>query len=107
MTYKWLGKKLHSSIRQNPKIKLGDIQDKAHESWNIGITRSKAYRARKEAMDLVDGTHREQYRRLKDYCHELLRSNPGSTVKLLVDRYEEHFGEEEIIEIWKVSITRI
>lgn len=33
---------------------------------------------------MVDGSFREQYIRLYDYCHELLRSNPNSTVKLEV-----------------------
>jgi hypothetical protein len=41
---------------------------------------SKAYRARSKAIDLVDGSFREQYTRIYDYAHELLRSNKKSTV---------------------------
>ncbi|XP_073219727.1 uncharacterized protein [Cicer arietinum] len=43
----------------------------------------KAFGARRVAIDMVDGSFIEQYLRLYDYCHELLRSNPNSTVKVL------------------------
>lgn len=51
----WLGSKLYKTIRGNPKIKLVDIVDKAHEKWNTGINKKKTFKARKRAFDLVDG----------------------------------------------------
>lgn len=33
-------------------------------------------------LDIVNGSLREQYTRIHDYGHELLRENPGSTVKI-------------------------
>ncbi|XP_014496774.1 uncharacterized protein LOC106758355 [Vigna radiata var. radiata] len=40
------------------------------------------------------GDFKEQYRRIHDYAHELLRSNPGSTVKVEVDSVNgEYKGE--------------
>jgi len=59
----------------------------------------KAYRARKAAMDLVDGSFQEQFRRLYDYGHELIRSNPHSPVQIKVqptEQSEEGNGEEFI-----------
>lgn len=35
----WLGKKLYSTIRENPKIKLIDIVDKTRELIDIGLGR--------------------------------------------------------------------
>ncbi|GAU29374.1 hypothetical protein TSUD_31810 [Trifolium subterraneum] len=85
----WLGKKLVSSVRENPNIKLTDICTKAHEKWRAGVSRLKAYRARKSAIDLVDGSFKEQYKRLYDYGHEIIRSNPNSTLQIQVQPTEQ------------------
>ncbi|RYR01729.1 hypothetical protein Ahy_B06g080592 [Arachis hypogaea] len=45
-----------------------------------------AARSRQAALDEIQGTYRTQYKRIADYCSELLRSNPGSIVKLKVQR---------------------
>jgi hypothetical protein len=69
-------------VRENPNIRVQDIQDKAQKKWNITIHRCLAGRARQKARDILDGSFREQYTRLYDYCHELLKRNPGSTIKI-------------------------
>ncbi|XP_072076693.1 uncharacterized protein [Arachis hypogaea] len=66
---------------------------KAYSKWNVELTKSKAARVKQFALDELQGTYIEQYRRLDDYCHELLRSNPGSTVKLQVERPPEFASE--------------
>jgi len=35
--------------------------------------------------NIVDGSFKEQYKRIYDYAHELLRCNPGSTIKIKVE----------------------
>ncbi|XP_012574218.1 uncharacterized protein [Cicer arietinum] len=84
MRSSWLGKRLYSTVKENPNIKITDVSNKVHQKWNVGVSKMKAFRARRVAIDMVDGLFREQYLRLYDYCHELLRSNPKSTVKLEV-----------------------
>ncbi|XP_058760393.1 uncharacterized protein LOC131633723 [Vicia villosa] len=91
----WLGKKLYSTVRINPHVKLTAICEKVHEKWNAGMNRMKAYRARKAALNIVEGSFKEQYRRLYDYTHELLKSNPNSTIKLNVQA-TEHQPEEHV-----------
>ncbi|WJX18608.1 hypothetical protein P8452_08390 [Trifolium repens] len=49
----WLGKKLFSSVKVNPNIKVTYICSKAHEKWRAGVSRMKAYRARKAAIAFV------------------------------------------------------
>ncbi|XP_017416579.1 uncharacterized protein LOC108327380 [Vigna angularis] len=44
-----------------------------------------AFRARAMAKDNIEGSFNEQYRRIYDYGHELLRANPGSIVKIKVE----------------------
>lgn len=84
MKSSWLGKRLESTVRETPNITLTSISNKAHQKWNVGVSKMKAYRARRVAIDLVDGSFREQYLRLYDYSHELMRSNPLSTVKVQI-----------------------
>lgn len=65
-------------------MKLTIICEKVHEKYNTGMSRTNAYRARKVSLDYVEGSFKEQYPRLYDYTHELLRSNPNNTIKLKV-----------------------
>ncbi|WVZ12473.1 hypothetical protein V8G54_017003 [Vigna mungo] len=81
---KWLSKRMEKAIRENPNMKVMDIRDKVSREWNVGISRNMAFRARAMAKDNVDGSFKEQYRRIYDYGHELLRANPGSTMKIKV-----------------------
>ncbi|RYR02676.1 hypothetical protein Ahy_B06g081474 [Arachis hypogaea] len=79
MHAKWLSKVFLNKIAENPKIKLSTLMKKAYSKWNVELTKSKAARVKQFALDELQGTYIEQYRRLYDYYHELLRSNPGST----------------------------
>lgn len=45
----------------------------------------QAKRAKKLTVEEIQGSFKSQYDMLWDYAEELRRSNPGSTVKLLLD----------------------
>lgn len=63
-------------------MKLTDIMEKKKQKWNVGINKTLAYRVKSLVVDIVDGSFREQYTKIHDYGHELLRENPGSSVKI-------------------------
>jgi len=88
MTSKWLSGRLEKTLKENPNIKLTDLKNKIGRKWNIGVSRSTTFRAKSMAYANIDGSFREQYKRVYDYAHELLKSNPGSTVKVHVDENE-------------------
>ncbi|RYQ85949.1 hypothetical protein Ahy_B10g105594 [Arachis hypogaea] len=89
MHARWLSKVFLKKIAENPKIKLSTLMKKAYNKWNVELTKSKAVRVKQFAFDELQETYIKQYRRLYDYCHELLRSNPSSTVKLQGERPPE------------------
>ena len=93
LTSKWLGGKLNNTMRENPKIELEKIMTKTQQKWNLEINKTKAYRAKSYAIDVVDGSYRDQYRRMYDYCHELLRSNPNSTVRVQTQPFQGDEGD--------------
>ncbi|XP_022635996.1 uncharacterized protein LOC111241600 [Vigna radiata var. radiata] len=77
---KWLSEEIDRCLQDNPNLKVQDIRKKALRKWNTKISISKARRAKLMATRQLIGDFKEQYRRIHDYGHELLRSNPGSTV---------------------------
>ncbi|XP_045821512.1 uncharacterized protein LOC123914410 [Trifolium pratense] len=95
LSAKWLGKRLHKRVKENPNLKLIDIMEKTQQKWNLKISKNKASKARGIAFDLVDGSFREQYTRFYDYSHELLRSNRGSTVIVTTTPFQ---GDEADLE---------
>ncbi|RYQ83643.1 hypothetical protein Ahy_B10g102399 [Arachis hypogaea] len=82
MHSKWLGSQFKKKVESNPKIKVKELVAKAHKKWNLTVTKAMAAKTKQEALSQIQGTFREQYKRINDYCHELLRTNPGSTVIL-------------------------
>ena len=70
------------------------IQEKVHKKFFVNISRSKAYRAKKIALEKIEGSHKEQYSNIQNYCIELLRTNGGSSVLLKTD--VENLSDREI-----------
>ncbi|RYR11264.1 hypothetical protein Ahy_B05g079728 [Arachis hypogaea] len=89
MSSQWLSKDFIKKICENPKIKLRTLMRKAQSKWNVDLTKTTAARVKQQALEEINGTYGEQYRRIQDYAAELLRSNPGTTVRIQVERPPE------------------
>ncbi|XP_014503093.1 uncharacterized protein LOC106763410 [Vigna radiata var. radiata] len=77
ITTKWLSEKMEKTIRENPNMKVMDIREKLSRKWNVSISKNMAFRARTMAKYSVEGSFKEQFRRLHDYGHEVLQRNPA------------------------------
>jgi hypothetical protein len=64
--------------------------ENAKHKHGIEVPRSKAYRARKKALQVVGGDQRAQYTRIRDYLNAVLESNPGSRCIVTTRRSLEH-----------------
>ncbi|KAL3502254.1 hypothetical protein ACH5RR_036703 [Cinchona calisaya] len=60
--------------------KNGDDELHIFDGQNIEV-----YRTFQKAKALIFGKYKNQYSRLRDYCEEIIRANPGSTVGMLTD----------------------
>ncbi|CAN6708047.1 unnamed protein product [Malus baccata var. baccata] len=60
--------------------------EKLKVTWNHGCTKRKAYKALDRALKIIEGKHAEQYTKLWDFAKEVKKTNPGSTVKVKLDR---------------------
>ena len=109
---KWLSDSLGTSLQENLDLKINDIHVKVVRKWNTNVSVSMAHRERVKASILVEGSFKDQFRRIYDYAHELLRSNPGSTIKVKVDDVDGDIGkrrgtmwwwQRNRIRVWKRS----
>ena len=60
-----------------------------------GVQQNSCIQSKDYGHYIVYESFRGKYKRIHDYAHELLRSNPGSTVKVISQPYQ---GGEESIE---------
>lgn len=72
-------------LRSNPKWPVGSFQEQIMLDLKVNVSIHKVYRAKAYALQLIYGTLKEQYTRIYDYGVELMRCNPGSTVKIQIE----------------------
>ncbi|KAK4389584.1 hypothetical protein Sango_2295400 [Sesamum angolense] len=77
----WMSKKLLQVLRENPDMKARGIR---HELQKYGIDPPymQLYRAKKKALEQIDGSYGDSYSKLPHYAEMVRRSNHGSIVKL-------------------------
>jgi hypothetical protein len=83
---KWMANKLFDKFKIQPDMPLPVILDEVKRKWNVDVSRSQMYRARRKASKRIHGKLEEQYARLWDYCETLRQTNMGSCVLMSVDR---------------------
>ncbi|KAK7270341.1 hypothetical protein RIF29_23411 [Crotalaria pallida] len=77
-TRNWVAKKLEKRLLTQPEMRRTQAYDIMKEEFMVHLNDKKVIRALRKAREAVEGSEKEQYGKLWDYLHELLRSNPGS-----------------------------
>ena len=84
----WLGKHFLDQFRMHPNMDYSAFHQMTQNSKFSSVSNHQFYRARHTARIILEGSVKDQYEILEDYCKQLLETNPGSTAKiqtLLVD----------------------
>ncbi|XP_058752673.1 uncharacterized protein LOC131625861 [Vicia villosa] len=81
-TTEWLGRKFMYMLRHSPEMRCKGLIAEALQKWGVKLSKDQAYRAKRKALELIQGAGREQFSHLRTYANELLKSNPNSTVKI-------------------------
>ncbi|KAL5729074.1 hypothetical protein ACHQM5_002076 [Ranunculus cassubicifolius] len=63
-------------------MKLRELKDDIEEKYGLRVNLSRCAMIKKICLGEVENILKEQYAKLRDYGYELLRSNPGSTVRI-------------------------
>ena len=77
-----IAKKHLNQWKANPEWSFANFQQQLRDDTSCDRTLWQFYRAKKLAMEMVEGTMVEQYGRLWDYYAELRCMNPGSTINV-------------------------
>ncbi|XP_022899367.1 uncharacterized protein LOC111412673 [Olea europaea var. sylvestris] len=78
-TYTLIVNRYFEQFKADPEWKMESMQTTVKEDLKINITRNVAWKARRYAKQMINGTIEEQFVGLRSYAAEVLRSNPGST----------------------------
>ena len=81
----WISKAVLPALIKNQEMQVRDIQDHVFRKYLCKVSAWQCHRARLRALYQIEGSLVEHYGRVWEYGAELLRSNPGSTVKITVD----------------------
>jgi hypothetical protein len=88
-----LAHKSEQAVRTDPNTCVDTLIDNAKQKYGVEVPRSKAYKARKKAFDVVMGDQKKQYTRLRDYLEAILQTNPGSRCIVTCRQLVEHPSE--------------
>nr|XP_027096179.1 uncharacterized protein LOC113716076 [Coffea arabica] len=84
-TSDWIAKKLISVMRDHPEMTSKGVKAEM-QKHGVLPSRMQIYRAKKKALEQIEGSHSEAYGRLPKYAELLRINNPGSIMKIHYDR---------------------
>ncbi|CAN0893142.1 hypothetical protein LINGRAHAP2_LOCUS17978, partial [Linum grandiflorum] len=82
---KLIAERYKRQIRSNPKWKNKDIREMVREDFGADVTHMQCSRAKAIVLHKTLRCYKEEYALLRTYAEAILRTNPGSTVKIKVD----------------------
>lgn len=74
---RWMADKISSLVRGDRNIKKEVLREELMK-FGLQPTRFQLQRARKIALEKVDGSHAESFQNLPHYCRMVMKTNPGS-----------------------------
>ncbi|RYR56409.1 hypothetical protein Ahy_A05g022118 [Arachis hypogaea] len=79
VTCKWVAGELVNKLRITPNLIQREAEEWFKVEYDISVGERMIYRAMEMAKDIIEGTEKEQYGKLRNYLSELLKANLGST----------------------------
>ncbi|KAH7847186.1 hypothetical protein Vadar_023010 [Vaccinium darrowii] len=85
-TSTWIAEKYVRTLRNNPGMTIEAIHDELIEKHGLESSRMQIYRGKRKALEAIEGNHAKAYSKLPQYAVEIRKTNPGSLVKLELER---------------------
>ncbi|KAL0324834.1 UNVERIFIED_CONTAM: hypothetical protein Sradi_5052700 [Sesamum radiatum] len=80
----WIASKIESVLRENPGMKARGIRNEL-KKFGVNPQYMQIYRAKKKAMESIEGSYAESFGRMSYYADLVLAKNEGSAVTLQCD----------------------
>ena len=87
---RFVAKAVEECFRTDPKAGIQTLIDKTKEKYGVEVGKMMAYRARQQALCIVQGDQEAQYTRIRDYLQAVLDTNPGSRCIVTTRVVREH-----------------
>ncbi|KAK4405031.1 hypothetical protein Sango_0509600 [Sesamum angolense] len=81
----WLSKKYEDSFRTDPNRAVKGFRKDVIKDIRCNVSKYQAYRAKRKALNAIDGAADDQFALLWDYAEELRKVNPGCRPIIGVD----------------------
>ncbi|KAK6151999.1 hypothetical protein DH2020_014634 [Rehmannia glutinosa] len=81
----YLADRFLQNFVDDPHMTLNSFKKLVRREVNIYAHRQKLYRAKIKAIEAIQGNVKEQYNKLRYYCKQILKENPGSTAVVKVE----------------------
>ncbi|XP_025607940.1 uncharacterized protein [Arachis hypogaea] len=78
----WISRKIVKRMATQSHMTTREATEFLREEFSLAPHPKMVYRAVVEARKKIMGNEKEQYKRTRDYCEQILSSNPGSTARL-------------------------
>ncbi|PON67531.1 Zinc finger, PMZ-type [Trema orientale] len=78
-TATWITKALEADFKVDPHLSLQAMRTLLKDQFGFEVEKMKLYRARNKARGEAKEDHAASYAKLRNYCHMVLLTNPGST----------------------------
>nr|KAJ0186424.1 hypothetical protein LSAT_V11C900464390 [Lactuca sativa] len=80
----WIIRQFLKEIVRKPNLKYKEMQAIIQSRFHCKVSWSKCYRSKCREISLIDGKLSDHHAKVWGYQHELMRSNPGSTIQIFV-----------------------
>lgn len=77
-------KKYAERIRKNPTWPIPSLVETIESENTVKVNHQKAYRAKRIAVQMLEGNAAEQFKLLNSYAKEILNTNDRTTIKIKV-----------------------
>ncbi|KAH0706388.1 hypothetical protein KY285_010890 [Solanum tuberosum] len=75
-----------NKLQNNPKYKVKDMRGELENDLKLNVCQSKLKRAKRMALEKLEGSFIDDYNKLEAYAQELKQSNPGSDVLINISK---------------------
>ncbi|XP_058776819.1 uncharacterized protein LOC131651168 [Vicia villosa] len=83
---RWVAKAVLKKMQSSQDVRITDTIQDLRQNYSVGITVSRAWKAKLIAKKMLEGDADRQYAILRRYAAELHRANIGNTLSITVER---------------------
>nr|GFC90467.1 hypothetical protein [Tanacetum cinerariifolium] len=81
-TFRFLLDHVIKTLATNPDIPVRAVQEQMQKQFDVGISKMKAFKAKRNARDKMTSSFKEHYSMVREYAQELINQNPSTTVRI-------------------------